>query len=89
MEINSTKNIVSVNCANSSSLTSLTIINDSVVVASFRSNPEVQYVYTMPTKGNIAKLVEMDSAGQFVASFVKPLASWTSKLTPDGAITPC
>lgn len=82
MEFTSTNNIVSINCADSSALTSLAIINDVIVVATFKGNPDVQYVYTMPTTGNIAKLVEMDSAGKFVASHVKPMASFTTKTAP-------
>lgn len=88
MEITTAHNIVSVNCEDSSALTSLVIINDVIVVTSFKSNPDVQYVYTMPTTGNIAKLVEMDSAGKFVASFVKPLASFVAKTESGGVATP-
>lgn len=88
MEINSTKNIVSVNCEDSSSLATLTIINDNIVVATFKSNPDVRYTYIMPTTGNLSRLVECDSAGKFVASFVKPFASWTTKTTPEGVSVP-
>lgn len=84
MEINSIKNIVSVNCDDSSAIASLIIINDSIVVATYKTNPEARYTYLLPTAGALAKLVEMDSAGKFVASFVKPLASLATKTTDSG-----
>jgi len=86
MKLTTTKDIVIVDCEHSSSLTNLAIINDTIVVASYKSNPTVKYVYTMPTPGSLAKLVSFDSAGKFVASFVKPLASFVTKTTDDGTV---
>ena len=86
MKLTTTKEIVTVDCEHSSSLTSLAIIDDIIVVASYKSNPTVKYVYTMPTPGSLAKLVSFDSAGKFVASFVKPLASFVTKTTDSGTV---
>ena len=83
MEMTTSKTHATINCESSSSLDSLTIVNDEIVVARFKSNPEVTYVYTLPTKGALAKLVEFDSAGKFVASYVKPFASVTHKVTAE------
>lgn len=88
MEINTTNNIVSVNCDDSSALASLVIVNDNIVVASFKGNPTVRYTYIMPTAGALAKLVEMDSAGKFVASFVKPMSTFVAKTEADGVTSP-
>lgn len=85
MEITSTKNVVSVNCEGSSSLATLVIVNDNMVVATFKSNPDVRYTYLMPESGLLAKLVDFDSAGKFLASFVKPMASFTTKTAPGQA----
>ena len=80
MQITTSKTHATVNCEDSTSLASLTIFSDQIVVAHFKSNPTVAYVYTLPTTGALAKLVEMDSAGKFVASYVKPFASVTHKV---------
>jgi hypothetical protein len=80
MEITTSKTHVIINCENSTSLDSLAIFSDQIVVAHFRSDPSVAYVYALPTAGALAKLVEMDSAGKFVASYVKPLSSLTHKV---------
>ena len=82
MEITTSKVVATINCEASTSLASLAIIRDQIVVAHFKSDPTTAYVYTLPTAGALAKLVEFDSAGKFVASYVKPLASFTAKVAP-------
>ena len=88
MEITTTHNIVSVNCDDSSALATLTIVNDNIIVATYMSNPSVRYTYIMPTAGALAKLVELDSAGKFVASFVKPMSTFVAKTEADGVSVP-
>lgn len=41
------------------------------VIASFRGNPNARYCYSVPAGEALPKLVELDSAGKFVATWVK------------------
>lgn len=72
-----------VDCADSEALTSLVIYSGVVtdaVLATFRSNPEVLYVYGTPAGEALPKLVSLDSAGKFVASWAKVVATTFYKL---------
>ena len=84
MEITTTTNTVSVNCADSSALESLVIVDDSIVVARFKSNPSQTYIYTVAEGNLLATLANYDSAGKFLSLFVKPLATLVVKKSADG-----
>lgn len=84
MEITTTTNTVSVNCAGSSALESLVLVDDSIVVARFKSNPHQTYIYTVAEGNLLATLAKYDSAGKFVSLFVKPMAKMVVKKYADG-----
>lgn len=44
------------------------------VIASFRGNPVARYCYSVPVGEALPKLVELDSAGKFVATWVKKVS---------------
>ena len=84
MEITTTTNTVSVNCADSSALESLVIVDDSIVVARYKSNADTTYIYTVSEGNLLATLAKYDSAGKFVSLFVKPVATLVVKKYADG-----
>jgi hypothetical protein len=85
MEITTTTNTVSVNCADSSALESLVLVDDSIVVARYKSNPDHTYIYTVAEGNLLATLAKYDSAGKFVSLFVKPVATLVAKKYADGS----
>jgi hypothetical protein len=84
MEITTTTNTVSVNCDGSSALESLVIVDDSIVVARYKSNADQTYIYTVAEGNLLATLAKYDSAGKFVSLFVKPVATLVVKKYADG-----
>lgn len=84
MKITTTTNTVTVDCSTSVALESLNIIDDSIVIARFKSNPSQTYIYTVAEGNLLATLANYDSAGKFLSLFVKPLATLVVKKSADG-----
>lgn len=82
MEITTNPSGVTIKCANSSAIHSLNIVGE-IVIVRYNSNPNTTYVYDMGDKASqlLPTLIEMDSAGKFVASFVKPMSRFVTKHT--------
>lgn len=85
MNITTTHNTITVNCADSSALESLTIVDDSIVVARYKGQT-TNYIYTLGTGNLLAELVKHNSAGKFVSLFVKPMATLVVKATDNEAV---
>jgi len=84
MKIITTINTVPVDRSTSVALERLNIIDDSIVIARFKSNTEQTYIYTVSEGNLLATLANYDSAGKFLSLFVKPLATLVVKKSADG-----